>query len=119
MGSENRADQASDFLSNWFWIMGAVREAIMGLSPNVSVMRNPSILSATPSSSATSHAAPSPASSPGRVRSPARLGTVRFDACQIGVVLRAVLFVEVVVAVASLFLAPSFAEWLLLAATVT
>lgn len=33
--------------------------------------------------------------------------------------LRAVLFVEVVVAVASLFLAPSFAEWLLLAATVT
>src|SRR4051812_30958225 len=95
--------------------MGAVRKAIMGLSPNVSVMRNPTILSATPSSSATAAAV----SSQTRTRLPARGGGVLFNACQIGVVLRAVLFVEVVVVIATLFMVPTFPEWLLLAATVT
>ena len=42
-----------------------------------------------------------------------------FDACQVGTVLRAVLFVEAVVAVATLFQAPSPIEWLSLVATVT
>jgi len=88
----------------------------MGLSPIVSVMRNPSILSATPSSSSAT-TPPAPLLPKGRV--PARGGVVLFDACQIGVVLRAVLFVEVVVAVTTLFLAPTLSEWLLLAATVT
>ncbi|MGJ7508048.1 sensor histidine kinase [Variovorax sp. GT1P44] len=78
-------------------------------------MRNPSILSGTPSSSATTAAA----SSQARTRLPSRGGVVLFDACQIGVVLRAVLFVEVVVAVSALFLATTFPEWLLLAGTVT
>ena len=63
------------------------------------LMRNPSILSATPSTR-------------GAARRRARPGAPRgaalvFDACQIGVVLRAVLFVEAVVAVAALFLAPT------------
>ena len=88
----------------------------MGLSPIVSVMRNPSILSATPpSASSTLSSTPSPARAPGSARADSTL----FDACQIGVVLRAVLFVELVVGVATLFLAPTLAEWLLLAATVT
>ncbi|WP_219210360.1 sensor histidine kinase [Variovorax boronicumulans] len=72
-------------------------------------MRNPAILSATPSTLA---------------RTPAR-GSARvasgglFDACQIGVVLRAVLLVEAVVGVATLFVGRSPADWLMLAATVT
>lgn len=82
----------------------------MGLSPSVSLMRNPSILSAAPSSSTPMQAG---------VRAPLRAGSVVFDACQIGVVLRAVLFVETVVAIVALFLAPTVSEWLLLAATVT
>lgn len=66
-------------------------------------MRNPSILSATlPKSRATP-----------------RAGDALFDACQIGVVLRAVIFVEAVVAIATLFVAPGLSEWLTLAATVT
>lgn len=88
----------------------------MGWSPSVSLMRNPSILSATssPSSRTKSASAPTAAASV-----PVPRGSVVFDACQIGVVLRAVLFVELVVAVATLFLAASPSEWLLLAATVT
>ncbi|VTU35281.1 Sensor histidine kinase YehU [Variovorax sp. PBL-E5] len=80
----------------------------MGLSPDVSVMRNPSILSAT-------SAAPAGV----RPRVLARQPAASFDACQIGVVLRAVLFVEAVAAVAALFLAPTLAEWLSLTAVVT
>src|SRR4030095_8968477 len=110
----NSADQASDFLSSWFWVMGKAREAIMGLSPHVSAaMRNPSILSGTPRQPAR----PLPAHAPARPRPAVRPRPV-FDACQIGVVLRAVLIVEAVVAIAALFWAPAFADWLLLAATV-
>lgn len=77
--------------------------------PDVSVMRNPSILSATSSSPARS-----------AVRGPSRAGTGGlFDACQIGVVLRTVLLVEAVVAVATLFVGATPGEWLVLAATVT
>ena len=72
-------------------------------------MRNPSILSATPSSPARSS-----------LRGPSRAGTGGlFDACQIGVVLRAVLLVEAVVAVTTLFVGATPGEWLVLAATVT
>lgn len=88
----------------------------MGLTPIVSAMRNPSILSA-PLSAAPATPSTSPLQRRGRVS--ARPGRPLFDACQIGVVLRAVLFVEVVVAVATMFLAPTLSEWLLLAATVT
>jgi two-component system sensor histidine kinase AlgZ len=54
-----------------------------------------------------------------RARPAARSGAALFDACRIGVVLRAVLFVQLVVAVATLFAAPTLSAWLLLAATVT
>jgi two-component system sensor histidine kinase AlgZ len=42
-----------------------------------------------------------------------------FDACQMGVVLRSVLFVETVVGVACMFGTPGFEEWLLRASLVT
>ena len=88
----------------------------MALSPRVSAMNNPSILSAdAPAPSATPAAAPAQP----RARPGARAGSAAFDACQVGVVLRAVLFVQAVVGVASLFVAPTPAGWLLLAATVT
>ncbi|RYZ07163.1 MAG: sensor histidine kinase [Comamonadaceae bacterium] len=75
-------------------------------------MRNPSILSAAPA------ATPS-AGAPARTRTPARPVVALFDACQIGTVLRAVLFVEAVVAVATMFQTPSPVEWLSLVAIVT
>lgn len=72
-------------------------------------MRNPAILSAPPSTPARKLA-----------RGPARgVPGGLFDACQIGVVLRTVLLVEAVVGVATLFVARSPAEWLVLSATVT
>ena len=75
-------------------------------------MRNPSILSATP-------VAPPSAGAPAKSRTPARTRVALFDACQVGTVLRTVLFVEAVVAVATMFQATSPSEWLALAATVT
>lgn len=53
---------------------------------------------------------------------PARRGSARssmFDACQVGVVLRAVLFVEAVAAVAAMFVADHFTGWLLRFALLT
>ena len=88
----------------------------MGLSPNVSVVRNLSILSATrlrtPAPDAQGRAA---ASAP--AASPAPAAT--FDVCQVGAVLRAVLFVEAVLAVAALFSAAGLADWLAQVATLT
>ena len=72
-------------------------------------MRNPAILSAPPST---------PARKPARGAARVVSGGL-FDACQIGVVLRAVLLVEAVVGVATLFVGRSPADWLMLAATVT
>src|ERR1700744_2561013 len=96
--------------------MANVREAIMALSPRVSAMNNPSILSAdAPVPSASPAAAPAQP----RARGGARPGSAAFDACQVGVVLRAVLFVEAGVAGGTLVLPPAPAAWLLLAATVT
>jgi len=69
-------------------------------------MRNPLILSGAPS-------APT-----ARARAP-RAGAALFDVCRIGVVLRTVLLVQAVVAVAVLFVAPSAPDWLVLSATVT
>lgn len=71
-------------------------------------MRNPSILSAAPANGMQAQR-----------RAPLRSGAALFDACQIGTVLRAVLFVEAVVAVATMFLAAGPAEWLASMATVT
>ncbi|RZL65581.1 MAG: sensor histidine kinase [Variovorax sp.] len=96
----------------------------MGLTPFVSLMRNPKILSATPT------AAPvPPGAAPVRAREVrgagremrvvGHAGPTMFDACQIGVVLRAVVFVELVVGVTTLFVAPTAADWLVLAASVT
>jgi two-component system sensor histidine kinase AlgZ len=48
---------------------------------------------------------------PARPERPARV--LVFDACHVGVVLRAVLFVEVVVAIGAMFAATSMQEWLL------
>ena len=73
-------------------------------------MRNPSILSATPSQAA-------PAK--GRAVPPPARAANMFDACQVGAVLRAVLFVEAVVAVATMFGAPTPTDWLTRLATVT
>ncbi|AMM25504.1 sensor histidine kinase [Variovorax sp. PAMC 28711] len=77
-------------------------------------MRNPSILSATP---ARPHRAGAPA--PVKPRASRKAVPALFDACQIGVVLRTVLFVEAVVAIATLFAASTAVDWLTLAATIT
>ncbi len=71
-------------------------------------MRNPPILSATQASASSSKARPV-----------LRAGSALFDLCRIGAVLRTVLFVEAVVAVAALFLAGSPVDWLARVATLT
>lgn len=50
---------------------------------------------------------------------PGTLRTLVFDACRLGVVLRAVLFVEAVVGVGAMFLAASFMDWLIRTALLT
>jgi two-component system sensor histidine kinase AlgZ len=50
---------------------------------------------------------------------PGVLRTLVFDACRVGVVLRAVLFVEVVVGVGAMFLALGFMDWLTRTALLT
>ena len=77
----------------------------MGLSPNVSVVRNLSILSAT------RFRTPAPDAQGGSA-APASAPAQAFDVCQVGVVLRAVLFVEAVLAAAALFVATGPADWL-------
>jgi two-component system sensor histidine kinase AlgZ len=74
-------------------------------------MRNPAILSGSSASR--------PPASPEKGRSTSRSGRGLFDACQIGVVLRTVLFVEALVATAALFVSSSPAEWLVQTATIT
>ena len=75
-------------------------------------MRNPSILSADPAPSAVNGAlAASRPSAPGAV-TVARPASPLYDACQIGVVLRAVLFVQGVVALAAAFGPGGAIAWL-------
>lgn len=74
-------------------------------------MRNPAILSASSTTT-------SPASSE-RARNALRGAPSLFDACRIGVVLRTVVFVEAVVAIATLFVVSTPSEWLVQTATVT
>jgi two-component system sensor histidine kinase AlgZ len=50
---------------------------------------------------------------------PVALRTLVFDACRVGVVLRAVLFVEVVVGVGAMFVAATFMDWLVRTALLT
>ena len=86
-------------------------------------MRNPSILSGTTPKSAAATLMKTRASAKAVGATAAagvsHGGAALFDACQIGVVLRAVLFVEAVVAIATLFVAPALSDWLTLAALVT
>ena len=79
-----------------------------------SVMRKPPILSAT-------SPAPPRTSPPGQGAKGAapRAGSLLFDACHIGVVLRAVLLVEATVAVVALFLTSTPTAWLVLAGSIT
>lgn len=79
----------------------------------MSAMRNPAILSA--------NAMPTPPSSPSseKTRASLRAEPSIFDACQIGVVLRTVVFVEAVVAIATLFGVSGPGDWLVQTATVT
>jgi hypothetical protein len=78
MGSENSADHAWDFLSNWFWDMGGaiIRVSQDGLDAGFANFID------------------LPGAGAGPWRAPARV--LVFDACQTGVILRAVLFVEAV-----------------------
>ena len=71
-------------------------------------MRNPSILSATPSTASRTSAKRSP-----------HVPGLLFDTCHLGVVLRTVLAVEAVVAVCVLFVSATPADWLAQTATVT
>jgi two-component system sensor histidine kinase AlgZ len=113
MGSENRADQALDFLSNWFWLIssfGWVGAACPGIVNNhwragqAAVlgkgMKDSQILSVFQESTTQVLATAS-----------TRPQALVFDACQVGVVLRAVLFVQTVVAVAAMFGAGTLLEW--------
>ena len=79
-----------------------------------SVMRKPSILSTTPPI----RRDPSP-SARGKKGDAPRPGALLFDACEIGVVLRAVLLVEATVAVVALFLTSTPTAWLVLAGSIT
>jgi two-component system sensor histidine kinase AlgZ len=81
-------------------------------------MNNPSILSVDPSAPLDLEPAP-PAGPRSRASVAAGEAAAMLDACRVGVVLRAVLLVEVVVAVAALFVAPTPSDWLLQAAIVT
>lgn len=103
MGSENSADHAWDFLSNWFCDM---ESAFQEWSQNPVDMNDNQILSTfqelTP---AVPTAQPAP--------------VLVFDACHIGVVLRAVLFVEVSLAVVCMYGAISLWDWVARVALVT
>jgi two-component system sensor histidine kinase AlgZ len=114
MGSENSADQALDFLSNWFWLISAfgwVGAACPGIVNNHwpadkapvlgKTMKDSQILSVFQESTTQPLAQPLP-----------RSAALVFDACQVGVVLRAVLFVQAVVAVAAMFGASNLLDWL-------
>jgi two-component system sensor histidine kinase AlgZ len=103
MGSENSADHAWDFLSNWFCDM---ESAFQEWSQNPVDMNDNQILSTfhelTPAV---------PAAQP--------VPVLVFDACHIGVVLRAVLFVEVSLAVVCMYGATSLWDWVARVALVT
>lgn len=154
MGSEKRADQASDFLSNWLmdmvlpaWAGGWLRLEVTG-ETGVRQSRwvrwwnglwNSARVAALPgawcphggglysvlmkdsrilSSFQELPAAPTP---PRQVPMPDAAGAPSrvFDTCQVGVVLRAVLFVQTVVAVVALFGASTWWDWLLQLALLT
>jgi len=55
----------------------------------------------------------------GAKRAGPRAGTLLFDTCQVGVVLRAVLLVEAAVAATILFVASTPTAWLVLAGSIT
>src|SRR3989344_2557644 len=137
MGSENNADQAWALVSSWLWD-GAesalvawaldIRRAIIRRfrhpdNPGAA-MQNTQILSTQPplpdsgppERSARSVRAAAGAGPGGQ---PPRGRALVFDACQVGVVLRAVLFVELVVGVGSMYGAGNPVEWLATLALLT
>jgi hypothetical protein len=106
MGSENSADHAWDFLSSWFLDMGSgagngVKIRFHERHPNIIGVPGPDALAAA-------------ATVPGGLE-PALV----FDACQTGVVLRAVLFVELCAGVGVTFAADTFLDWVIRLALVT
>ena len=103
IGSENSADHAWDFLSNWFCDM---ESAFQEWSQNPVDMNDNQILSTFHELTPTV-----PAAQPAPV--------LVFDACHIGVVLRAVLFVEVSLAVVCMYGATSLWDWVARVALVT
>src|SRR3989344_1669276 len=137
MGSENNADQAWALVSSWLWD-GAesalvawaldIRRAIIRRfrhpdNPGAA-MQNTQILSTQPplpdsgppERSARSVRAAAGAGPGGQ---PPRGRALVFDACQVGVVLRAVLFVELVVGVGAMYGAGNPVEWLATLALLT
>src|SRR3569832_1712858 len=103
MGSENRADQPWDFLSRGFMGQGDGKQ---GGSPTRRGSRIIGVPQPMNDSQILSTFQETPASVP-------RARVLVFDACHLGVILRAVLFVEAVMAVGAMFGAADHAGWLL------
>ena len=120
MGSENSADQAWDFLSNWFNLNFQERICLSAQAGNAILKQL--ILSALQSSfmkttrpifaEFTLQSGLTPLDDD-EVALQAVPVPNMFDACHVGVVLRAVLFVETVVAVGAMFVASQPLDWLL------
>jgi two-component system, LytTR family, sensor histidine kinase AlgZ len=125
MGSENSADQAWDFLSNWFNLnfrghSGVHKRVVLAgwqcntrtfdfiCHPFSQTMKPVPSAFAESTLLGTSPLGDRPVALPAL---PARPN--RFDACHVGVVLRAVLFVESVVGVGAMFVASQPLDWLL------
>jgi two-component system sensor histidine kinase AlgZ len=130
MGSEKRADQAWDFLSNWFtccflgclykasWLArwGCLHSLVVQYSckrfylPYIPAFMKP--LPSALSSGFTESTLLGPSLAEGAAALVLQRPNM-FDACHVGVVLRAVLFVEGVVAVGAMFVASHLLDWLL------
>src|SRR5574337_1324163 len=109
MGSENSADQAWALVASWslegcdavVWGMGAIIRGLRQPERPDAAMQETQILSTRPA------LLPEPTprgASVGRA--------LVFDACRVGVVLRAVLFVEAVLGVGAMFGAAGPGDWL-------
>src|SRR6218665_3109046 len=112
MGSSNSADQARALASNWFWAWGVLDmgRAIIWRFRHPTA-RMPQCEARPFYRHAPRHRMPPPTPPPPPPRPP-RGRTLVFAACHIGVVLRAVLFVELVIGVDAMFDAHSPAQWL-------
>src|SRR3954468_9048463 len=114
MGSGNRADQAWDFLSNWLPLIvarapgGSGMTLIVGGGP--AALADNAVPMDTRASSASTAATSTLAAPPAELRPRAeRLP----ELCQTGVILRTLLFVQVVVGTGAAFGSPTLASWCL------